>query len=159
MLRNECGRVFQNTLSGKRNYGTYDTGGANEQQKNKLNLSEHAIIDFYYYYTQFRSSHQHIACFYLLKVALLYALWFKQGHFHFMQPSKGERLKCTDLGSFPPPPSSDGLRSLTAETRILGKPFLERMAEEAVLVCKEFLYGGISVLCGSYKAVLMFSKA
>lgn len=65
MLRNECGKVFQNTLGGKRNYRTYDTGGANEQQKNKLNPCEHAIIDFYYYYTQFHNSHQHIACFYL----------------------------------------------------------------------------------------------
>jgi len=62
LLRNECGKVFQNTLGGKRNYGTYDTGTANEQQKNKLNLSEHAIIDFYYYCIQFHNSHQHIGC-------------------------------------------------------------------------------------------------
>lgn len=45
--------------------GPDDAGGANEQQKNKLNLFEHAIIDFYYcYYTQFYNFHQHIACFY-----------------------------------------------------------------------------------------------
>lgn len=34
-------------------------------ERNKLDLFEHAIIDFYYYYTAFYNSHQHIACFYL----------------------------------------------------------------------------------------------
>lgn len=65
-----------------------------------------------------------------------------------MQSSNGERLKCTNLRSFPPPPSSNGATSVTAETGILGKPVLERVAEEAVLVHKEFLCGRISVLCG-----------
>lgn len=45
--------------------GLNSIGGANEQQNYKLNLSEHAIIGFYYYYTQFHNSHQHMACFYL----------------------------------------------------------------------------------------------
>lgn len=32
-------------------------------ERNKLNLFEHAIIVFYYYYIAFYNSHQHIVCF------------------------------------------------------------------------------------------------
>lgn len=62
--------------------GLNSTGGANEHQNYKLNLFEHAIIGFYYYYTEFHNSHQHTwHAFIFLETALVYAVWFKQGTF------------------------------------------------------------------------------